>query len=82
MLHDVDDEKYFKTSKNYKNARKILEQLEVDPCDAKSVIDMISVVSSSKHRDNIYWPYPGWFYIPRYCDRLESSGMISALRTI
>lgn len=71
LLHDFDDGKFMKT-KNYENARKMIEG-ETDT-EKKHIILMISLVSCSSNGNNIDSKYPIWMYYPRFADRLESLG--------
>ena len=43
---------------------------------------MIDIVSMSKNKDIIYGDDPEWFYIPRYSDRCDATGMIIIERTL
>lgn len=79
FLHDVDDHKIF-VSKDYENARTILNKTKYND-DIDTVIEMIDLVSSSKHGDNMYGKKE-WKFIPRYSDRLDAIGMMGIARTI
>ena len=81
LLHDVDDPKIFPESKDYKNARYILKQCNVDSVDL--VINMIKLVSFSKNNLNASEDHiPKWQLIPRDADRLEAIGEIGIARCI
>lgn len=75
LLHDVDDRKYFPDNLKYENAVKILKELNIDDEDSKIIVHMVDIVSFSKNGDKIYGDDPHWYYIPRYCDRLEATGL-------
>jgi len=81
-LHDVDDRKYFPNNINYENGRKILSEIDLSKDDVEEIIHMIDVVSTSKYGDKIYDDDPIWYYVPRYCDRLEGTGLINVYRTL
>lgn len=72
LLHDADDRKFFKTA-NYANARRIMVEDGVDNAIIDLVIEMIDLVSMSKHGNNIY-NVESWKLIPRYADRIEAIG--------
>lgn len=85
FLHDADDTKIFPYSKNYENARKILNESLPDVVEGlekqifiDNVIQMIALVSCSKNGDSEP-PFP-WMAIPRDCDRLEAIGHIGIKR--
>lgn len=82
LLHDADDKKFF-NSKNYENARFILEKV-IPGQDKiqKLVLKMIRLVSysengNSKTEETIK---EGWLLYPRYADRLEAIGNIGIER--
>jgi len=87
LLHEADDHKYFPDNKEFQNARMICEQSIPSEFDNKSdviseVILMISLVSASVNGNSVPEaaksdPTLLW---PRYCDRLESIGVIGAVR--
>ncbi len=96
LLHDADDAKFFKSNGNpngecdYKNARHLLR--DFPPHFVRLVVEMISLVSCSKNRNNIpdyieksfqdYYTSLKWMLIPRWADRLESTGQIGLDRAI
>ena len=87
LLHEADDHKYFKTSLHFDNARQICEESIPDSLQGKQqiisdVVQMISFVSASANGNSV--PEAAktdpTFLWPRYCDRLESIGVIGAVR--
>lgn len=96
LLHDADDAKFFKdieangsasnkTSRgecDCRNARYLLR--DFSPNFVNLVVEMISLVSCSKNRNNIPEHVIGkeWMLIPRWADRLESTGQIGLDRAI
>merc|ERR1712154_543914 len=87
LLHEADDHKYFKTSVHFDNARKICEESIPDSVEEKQkiiseVVQMISFVSASAHGNSVpeVAKTDPTFLWPRYCDRLESIGVIGAVR--
>ena len=84
LLHDADDHKYF--AANSHNAADILDVVLAEHPNAymikKEALMMISFVSASSNGDNV--PEEAnvcpEFLIPRYADRLESSGLIGIKR--
>ncbi len=85
-LHDVDDSKFFGDPKktNYANARKLLETEteNLSALEVETIIHMISLVSCSTNGNNKPFGIPDWMLIPRFCDRLESSGIQGIERVI
>ncbi len=84
LLHDADDRKFFPNSKNYENARRILETvLPGESKIHKLVIKMVKLVSCSNNGNSIEGFDKGemWMLIPRMCDRLEASGSIGIIRS-
>lgn len=79
LLHDVDDRKFF-NSKNYENAKKLLDQLDVDEEERELILKMISLVSASKNGNVLV--EPSWLLIPRDADRLDALGLIGWERCI
>jgi len=87
LLHEADDHKYFKTSVHFDNARKICEESIPDSVEEKQkiiseVVQMISFVSASANGNSVpeVAKSDPTFLWPRYCDRLESIGVIGAVR--
>lgn len=84
LLHDIDDEKIFPQSKNYENARFILNKSLKDIDDKDNfievVINLISLVACSKNGNSD--PPEPWMAIPRDCDRLEAIGQIGIDRCL
>ena len=87
LLHEADDHKYFKTSVHFDNARKICEESIPDSVVEKQkiiseVVQMISFVSASANGNSVPEAAKAdpTFLWPRYCDRLESIGVIGAVR--
>lgn len=81
LLHDADDRKFFPNSKNYENARQILNLHFPDLEDL--VIELISKVSCSKNgnsTDGLTLPEEEWMLYPRYADRCEALGEIGIFR--
>jgi len=87
LLHEADDHKFFKASVDFENAKKICE--EVIPANVENktkimtdVVKMISYVSASVNGNSV--PDDAktdpTFLWSRYCDRLESIGVIGAVR--
>jgi len=83
LLHEADDHKYFKNSKN---AKDILEEvLPEDDFKAKiisDVLEMISYVSASANGNTVpaaALTNPTYLW-PRFCDRLEAVGVVGAVR--
>ena len=87
LLHEADDHKYFPDNKEFQNARMICDQSIPSEFENKTdviseVILMISLVSASVNGNSVPEaakcdPTLLW---PRYCDRLESIGVIGAVR--
>eukprot|EP00088_Acartia_fossae_P047604 TRINITY_DN5163_c0_g1_i2.p1 TRINITY_DN5163_c0_g1~~TRINITY_DN5163_c0_g1_i2.p1 ORF type:complete len:266 (-),score=40.20 TRINITY_DN5163_c0_g1_i2:961-1758(-) len=86
LLHEVDDHKYF--GPDSKNAADILDKVLEENEEAKTgkvkeeVLEMISYVSASVNGNSVPLraekdPSLLW---PRFCDRLESIGVIGAIR--
>lgn len=82
LLHDIDDRKYFATSKNCCNARKILSTHGFSGEREDDIISMIDAVSFSKNGNNIDSTLPYSHYIPRYIDRSEAIGLEGLYRTL
>ena len=85
LLHDVDDRKYFPDQEDTCfNAKTIMVASKLSPSIVKIVLDMIQLVSASKHGNSV----PDWvstsdkyYYLyPRWCDRLEAVGKRGVLR--
>lgn len=76
ILHDADDTKFFTNTTNAKN---ILKELNFE--NINLVLEMIDAVSTRKNKNNVE-DKEGWFYIPRYADRLEAIGQIGIDRAI
>lgn len=81
LLHDVDDEKFFKTE-NYKNASNILNDLTLSEDDVELIINMISYVSCSVNGDSIPREAINNEYLlyPRHADRLDALGNKGVIR--
>jgi len=87
LLHEADDHKYFPSSEKFDNARNICEEAIPNDLAGKEslisdVVLMISLVSASVNGNSVpeaarVDPTLLW---PRYCDRLESIGVIGAVR--
>lgn len=87
LLHEADDHKYFPANNKFENARAICDQSipEDEPKKEEMISDivlMISLVSASVNGNSVPAqaktnPTLLW---PRYCDRLESIGVIGAVR--
>lgn len=84
LLHDVDDCKFFEDpdKTNYANARKLLLTENLSKKEIETIIQMISLVSCSKNGNSKQIGLPDWMFIPRWCDRLESSGQIGIERLL
>jgi len=82
LLHDADDGKFFPDHKNYENLRKILQQTGKSTDFIENVVQMVSIVSSSKNGDTIPTYVVGreWMLVPRYADRIEAIGIIGIER--
>jgi len=87
LLHEADDHKFFKTSLNFDNAKKICEEVVPDSLETKEeiisqVVQMISFVSASANGNSVpeVSRSDPTFLWPRYCDRLESIGVVGAVR--
>ncbi len=84
LLHDVDDKKLFPKSINNFNCRKILFEACCSDKFVSLVVEMINLVSFSKHGDsvpaNIKKKDQKWKLIPRYADRLEALGLTGIKR--
>ena len=82
LLHDADDGKFFPTHKNYENLISILTICKKSDLIIDTVVQMVSLVSSSKNGDTIPNDLVGkeWMLIPRYADRLEAIGFIGIER--
>ena len=78
LLHDVDDEKIFKT-KNNENARKILQSQNLDKTLINSIIAGINEISFSKNKDKK--PSTIEAKIVQDGDRLDAIGAIGIART-
>ncbi len=83
LLHDVDDRKCFPDSKDYENARMLLQGYNIENTENAEIVDlaikMIKLVSFSTNGNNV-GDYPEWMLIPRYADRLEAIGKIGVRR--
>ena len=87
FLHEADDHKYFPSNSKFENARAICQQSISDDEPKKEemiseIVMMISLVSASVNGNSVpdqarTNPTLLW---PRYCDRLESIGVIGAVR--
>ena len=83
LLHDADDAKYFPNNNNCENARQILiYDQNLSLREIETIVEMISLVSASKNKDNIPKNCPHWMLIPRYSDRLEAIGLNGIKRTL
>lgn len=82
LLHDADDRKYFPNSKNYENARKIMQNAKVESSILEDTVDIIKLVSSSQNGDNIperCIKEPELLWV-RWADRLEAVGVNGVIR--
>jgi uncharacterized protein len=86
LLHDADDHKFFPAHDHYENLKSILR---FEPETSKTefidlVVDMVSLVSSSRNGDSIpsaiHTDKAYWKLIPRYADRLEALGVVGIIR--
>ena len=87
LLHEADDHKYFPDNNKFQNARRICDESMCDSVSGRErvisdVILMISLVSASVNGNSVPEaaradPTLLW---PRWCDRLESIGVIGAVR--
>ena len=84
LLHDADDKKFFPDSKDYQNAREIMQSIfprekELETLTIK-MIDLVSCSDNGNSSEKIK-ETEKWMLIPRLCDRLEAIGDIGILRT-
>lgn len=79
LLHDADDEKYFKGTHN---ARDIVKGVECDEGTVELVCEMIGLVSTRKNKNSNVSEEEEWKLIPRWCDRLEAMGHIGIERCL
>lgn len=77
LLHDIDDDKLFKT-KNYANAKKIMKQNNISQSDINTVIEIISKVSFRKGESFRDDEIEG--QIVQDADRLDAIGAIGIAR--
>ena len=81
MLHDVDDKKVIRGRWESDYWTKyVLEKIEYKRQEI--VLDIINLVSCSKWGDRFDYSKPLYYYITRYCDRLEAIGEIGVSRCI
>ena len=83
LFHDADDRKIFPNSKDYQNARSILDEIINLPNKDEFInetIEMIDLVSCSKSGDKK--PRKPWMVIPRDCDRLDAIGQRGINRVV
>jgi uncharacterized protein len=82
LLHDADDHKFFPSSQNNENARKLLRSFDNNTIEL--VIKMIKFVSCSENGDTVPEDAKeqSWLLYPRYADRLEAIGKIGAIRCL
>ena len=91
LLHDADDEKFFKSKTPYENAIKIITETNQEFYDEKQdnivsepdiadIVEMISLVSTSKNKNTLI--SESYKLIPRWCDRLEAIGLPGIQRAI
>lgn len=80
LLHDADDHKYFPDSKDYQNARYVLNQLQISKDLIELIIEMIKLVSCSQNGNSKVESAKEWMLYPRYADRLEALGEIGLVR--
>lgn len=78
LLHDADDHKLFHT-KNYENARKILDKVGIASDTADKICEVISCVSFSSNKDKV--PDTIEAEIVQDADRLDAMGAIGIART-
>lgn len=81
-LHDVDDMKLVvnKCTTHDSWTEYVLDKAKIPNRDM--IIKMIDLVSCSKNGDNRDDDLPMYYYIPRYCDRLEAIGQKGIERCI
>lgn len=82
LLHDADDKKFFNT-KNYENARFILDRIIPGKNKIqKLVLKMIKLVSYTENGNSKYniSIEEDWLLYPRYADRLEAIGGVGIER--
>lgn len=82
LLHDVDDHKFFPTSSNFDNAKRLLKQSNVPIKFHDDIIFLISLVSCSTNGNNIPDNIEEWMLYPRIADRMESIGYIGIERAL
>lgn len=82
LLHDVDDRKFFPTSVDYENARRILRAVGIGPTTETMIIQMVDAVSASHNGDRVppEAVLAPWLLYPRHADRLEACGWVSVVR--
>eukprot|EP01012_Entosiphon_sulcatum_P032164 TRINITY_DN40929_c0_g1_i1.p1 TRINITY_DN40929_c0_g1~~TRINITY_DN40929_c0_g1_i1.p1 ORF type:complete len:305 (+),score=52.15 TRINITY_DN40929_c0_g1_i1:37-915(+) len=85
LLHDADDRKFRRPgASSTANVEDIMQhvssQFDLDPSVSILVHEMISLVSCSKHRNNVPPGTELWKLIPRWGDRLEAVGAIGIVR--
>lgn len=83
FLHDLDDKKLTKgmLPLGYDSwVDFVLNRFSIPHADA--IKKMIDLVSSSKWGDRRDDDSPDWYYLPRYCDRLEAIGVEGVRRVL
>lgn len=78
LMHDMDDSKTLPSVDN-KNARTLIRNSFVSEYEDE-IIAMIKLVSCSTNGNAIDPALPEYYYIPRFCDRLEAIGHIGVCR--
>ena len=80
LIHDADDRKFFPTSKELTNARKVLSSIPISEGVSELVLKMIGLVSCSKNGNSKEGVEHEWMLYPRFADRLEAIGEIGIVR--
>jgi HD superfamily phosphodiesterase len=80
LLHDTGDRKYFGDVDDGSHARALLEAAGAAPDTVTHVVEMIGWVSFHKNGNDVPAGAEAWQLIPRWADRLESIGLMGAIR--